>query len=125
MVGNPELYYPGDRYVDWIGFTGISVAGSRYSYGSLYSLIDRTYRRMFKNHPQKPIMLSSFARTNETNQSKWLINAYSSIKNSFPAIKAVIYFDNTWRLTGDHTLNQESLQTLQNIFKDPYWIMGK
>jgi hypothetical protein len=80
---------------------------------------------MFKNHPQKPIMLSSFARTNETNQSKWLIDAYSSIKNSFPAIKAVIYFDNTWRLTGDHTLNQESLQTLQNIFKDPYWIMGK
>ena len=125
MVDNPESYYPGDRYVDWIGFTGISVAGSRYSYGSLDGLIERTYRQMFKNHPQKPIMLSSFARTNQNDQSRWLINAYRNVKNVFPAIKAVIYFDNTWRLTGDHTLNQESLQTLQNIFKDPYWIMGK
>jgi len=44
MVDNPELYYPGDRYVDWIGFNGFSVAGSRYSGGSLYSLIYRTYR---------------------------------------------------------------------------------
>ena len=124
-VDNPESYYPGDRYIDWIGITGISVAKSQYLYGSLDRIIDRTYRQMLKNHPQKPIMLSSFARTNETNQAKWLMKAYSSMKNSFPAIKAVIYFDNTWRLTGDHTLNQASLQTLQNIFKDPYWIMGK
>jgi hypothetical protein len=125
VVDDPESYYPGDRYVNWIGITGISVAKSQYSYGSLDRLIDRTYRQMFKNHPQKPIMLSSFARTNDSNQSKWLVKAYRSVKNSFPAIKAVIYFDNTWRLTGDHTLNQESLQTLQNIFKDPYWVMAK
>ena len=125
MVDNPESYYPGDRYVDWIGFTGISVAGSRYTYGSLDSLIDKTYRQMLKDHPRKPVMLSSFARTNQKDQSRWLINAYGSIKNSFQAIKAVIYFDNTWGLTGDHTLNQESLQTLQNIFRDPYWIMAK
>jgi beta-mannanase len=125
MVDNPESYYPGDKYVDWIGFTGISVAGGRYSYGSLDSLVERTYRQMLKNHPQKPIMLSSFARTNQSDQSRWLINADRSLQNNFTAIKAVIYFDNTWGLTGDHTLNQESFQTLQNIFKDSYWIMGK
>jgi Glycosyl hydrolase family 26 len=125
MVDSPESYYPGDRYVDWVGITGISVARSRYSPGSLYSLIDRTYRQMLKAHPQKPIMLSSFGRTNQSDQSNWLIEAYNSMKNSFPAIKAVIYFDNTWKLTGDHTLNQESFQTLQNIFKDPYWIMRR
>jgi beta-mannanase len=125
MVDSPESYYPGDRYVDWIGFTGISVAGGQYTYGPLDSLIGGTYREMLKDHPQKPIMLSSFARTNRKDQSRWLINAYSGIKNSFQAIKAAIYFDNTWRLTGDHTLNQESLQTLQNIFRDPYWIMAK
>jgi len=125
MVDNPESYYPGDRYVDWIGFTGISVAGGRYSGGSLDNLIERMYKQVLKDHPLKPIMLSSFARTNQKDQSRWLINAYSSIKTSFQAIKAVIYFDNTWRLTGDHTLNQESLQTLQNIFRDQYWIMAK
>ena len=37
----------------------------------------------------------------------------------------VLYFDNTWRLTGDHTLKPKSLPTLKDIFKDPYWIMAK
>ena len=80
---------------------------------------------MLKNHPQKPFMISSFGRTNEPYQSKWLIDAYDKIKGDFPAIKAVTYFDNTWKLTGDHTLNPKSLETLKEIFKDPYWIMRK
>ena len=33
--------------------------------------------------------------------------------------------DNTWTKTGDHTLNSKGLQTLKEIFKDPYWIMAK
>jgi hypothetical protein len=70
-------------------------------------------------------MISAFARTNKNYQSKWLINAYSGIKNSFPAIKAAMYSDKTSSHTGDHTLNPKSLPTLKDIFKDPYWIMAK
>jgi len=125
MVGNPEPYYPGDRYVDWIGFNAFSVAGGRFSDDSFSNLINRTYQQMHKNHPQKPFMISSFGRTNEPYQSKWLISAYDKVKGDFPAIKAVTYFDNTWKLTGDHTLNPKSLETLKEIFKDPYWVMGK
>jgi Glycosyl hydrolase family 26 len=125
MVDDPELYYPGDRYVDWVGFCAYSIAGNQTVDQMLNVLIDGTYRRFLKKHPQKPIMISSFGRTNETYQSNWLINAYRSIKKSFPAIKAVIYHDNTWRLTGDHTLNPKSWQTLKEVFKDPYWIMAK
>jgi len=125
MVGNPEPYYPGDRYVDWIGFNIFSVVGTRFSDYSFSNLINRTYRQMLKNHRQKPFMISSFGRTNEPYQSKWLISAYDKIKGDFPAIKAVTYFDNTWKLTGDHTLNPKSLETLKEIFKDPYWVMGK
>ena len=124
MVDNPESYYPGDRYVDWIGFNGFSVAGNRYADRSLYSLIHRTYKQMLKNHPQKPIMLSEFARTNGYDQPRWLIDAYGKIKSDFPAIKAAIYFDNTWTLTGDHTLSLKGLQALEEIFKDSYWIMA-
>jgi hypothetical protein len=123
-VDDPKLYYPGEKYVDWIGLIAYSVAGKPTDH-MLNVLIRETYRRLFKDHPQKPFMISSFGRTNETYQYRWLINAYKSMKNSFPAIKAVIYHDNTWRLTGDHTLNQKSYQSLQNIFKDPYWIMAK
>ena len=70
-------------------------------------------------------MISSFGRTNEYYQSWWLINAYSSIKDSFPAIKAIICFDNTRRLTGDHTLNLKSLETLQEYLQGPLLDNGK
>ena len=57
----------------------------------------------------------------------WLIDAYRSIKNDFPPIRAAIYYDNiTHVLTEyDHTLDQKSLSTRKEIFKDPYWIMAK
>jgi hypothetical protein len=122
---SPQLYYPGDKYVDWIGLCAISVAEKPTMNYALNVLIRDTYRRLSKDHPQKPFVISSFGRTNEIYQSRWLINAYSSIKNSFPAIKAVIYFHTTWWGTGDHTLNLKGLQTLKEIFKDPYWIMAK
>jgi len=125
MVDDPKLYYPGDKYVDWIGLNAFSVAEKPTLDHMLNVLVRETYRRFFKDRPQKPIMISAFGRTNEIYQARWLIHAYRSIKNSFPAIKAVIYFDNTWSGTGDHTLNPKSLQILQDIFKDPYWIMEK
>ena len=125
MVDDPTLYYPGDRYVDWIGLCAFSVAEKPTLDLMLNVLVSETYRRFFKDHPQKPFMISAFGRTNETYQSRWLINAYRSIRNSFPAIKAVIYHDNTWWGTGDHTLNPKGLETLKEILKDPYWIMGK
>jgi hypothetical protein len=119
---NPELYYPGDKYVDWIGLNAFSVAGHPKVDYMLDVLMRETYRQLFKKHPQKPLMIPWFARTNDFHQSRWLINAYSSIKTSFPAIKAAMYSDKTSSHSGDHTLNPKSWQTLREIFKDPYWI---
>ena len=92
---------------------------------SLYALMHETYRQMQKNHPQKPIMLSEFARTNQYEQKWWIQDAYSNLKNDFPAIKAAIYYDNIWTLTKDHTLSPGGLAALKDIFKDPYWITAK
>ena len=122
---DPELYYPGDKYVDWIGINAFSVAGNTKSDYMLNVLMRETYRQLFKKHPQKPFMISWFARTNDFYQSRWLINAYKSIKTSFPAIKAAMYSDKTSSHSGDHTLNPKSWQTLKEIFRDPYWIMAK
>jgi hypothetical protein len=122
---DPELYYPGDKYVDWIGINAFSVVGNPKSDYMLNVLMRETYKQLFKKHPQKPFMVPWFARTNDSNQSRWLINAYSGIKNSFPAIKAAMYSDKTSSHSGDHTLNPKSWQTLKEIFKDAYWIMAK
>lgn len=122
---DPELYYPGDKYVDWIGLNAFSVTGDPKAGYMLNVLMRETYGRLFKYHPQKPFMIPWFARTNNSAQARWLINAYSSIKNSFPAVKAAMYSDRISSHTGDITLNPKSLETLKEIFKDPYWVMGK
>jgi hypothetical protein len=119
-VDNPELYYPGDKYVDWISFNAFSVKGN-----SFYSLTYRMYKQMLEKHPQKPIMVEAFAATKDYGQPRWLRHTYGSIKSNLPAIKAAIYWDNTWTLTGDHRLSSNSLETLKEIFKDPYWLMAK
>ena len=124
-VSNPEYYYPGDKYIDWIGINAYSVARNLQMNKSLYQIMHDTYRQMRKNHPQKPIMLSEFARTNEYEQRWWLRDAYSCLKNDCPAIRAAIYYDNVWTLTKDHTLNEGGLEAMREIFKDPYWITVK
>jgi beta-mannanase len=90
-------------------------------------LLSPTYEQMIADHPQKPIMVSEFGRTPGDSQPQWLIDAFRSMKNEFPRLKAAIYYDNITNVHAgqDHTLDQKSLNTLKEIFKGPYWIMAK
>ncbi len=70
-------------------------------------------------------MQAEFGTTIGRDQPKWLIEAFQTIKSK-PGIKAAIYWDNAAiELGDDHTLSDESLKTLKEILKDPYWIMAK
>jgi len=129
FVADPEQYYPGDKYVDWIGLNVFANLKNPHikettKFGDLMS---KSYEQMRVNHPQKPIMVSEFGRTPGNNQPPWLEDAFRRMKNNFSAIKAAIYYDYITNLfTGqDHTLDERSLNTLKEIFKDPYWIMVK
>ncbi len=121
---HPDMMYPGDKYVDWIGLSAFS--RKKYGGGTLESLAGNTYEQMRKNHPEKPIMQAEFAVSNDGAQPRWLHHAYQSIKESMPGMKAAIFHDNVTVQEGDdHTLSNQSLKTLKEIFKDPYWIMAK
>ena len=93
----------------------------------LADLLAPTYEQMQTNHPQKPFLVSEFGRTPGDGQPRWLVDAYGSIKNNFPKIRAAVYYDNITRVHGgqDHTLDQKSLGTLKEILNDPYWIMAR
>jgi hypothetical protein len=128
-VDDPELYFPGDKYVDWIGFNVFANLKNQYiSETTMFSdLMSKTYEEMLRNHPEKSMMVSEFGRTPGPNQPSWLVDAFQSMKKNFPPIKAAIYYDNiTGVLTGqDHTLDQTSLKTLKEVFEDSYWIMER
>jgi hypothetical protein len=129
LVEDPEKYYPGDRYVDWIGLNVFANLKNQHISESttFEDLMAPTYEQLTGSHPQKPIMISEFGRTPGPNQPSWLVDAYQNMKEHFSPIKAAIYYDNvTGVLTGqDHTLDRISLGTLRDVFRDPYWIMAK
>jgi hypothetical protein len=127
-VADPEQYYPGDKQVDWIGLNVFANLKNQHisEDTKLSDLLSPTYQQMRKNHPQKPLMVSEFGRTPGERQPAWLINAFDSIKKDFSQIRAAIYYDNVTQVyTGqDHTLDERSLGTLNEIFRDPYWILA-
>lgn len=93
---DPEPYYPGDRYVDWIGINIFANLKNRQvKQDTLFTeMMSATYAQMGRNHPEKPIMLSEFGRTPGDKQRPWLTDAYARIKADFPTLKAAIYYDN-------------------------------
>lgn len=128
-VDDPELYYPGDRHVDWIGINIFANLKNRQvKPDTLFTeMMSATYAQMRRNHPEKPIMVSEFGRTPGDEQRPWLTDAYASIRTDFPTLKAAIYYDNITKIYGgqDHTLDAHSLRTLREVFADPYWILVK
>jgi hypothetical protein len=131
-VDDPERYYPGDGYVDWIGINTFSNDTNPYTPAQnapLDQLIDKICGQLHKKHPEKPIMLSMFGRAIGPDQPRWLIDAYRSIRNDFPEVKTAVHFDLNQKVVNqywtDSTLTPESVQTLKEIFKDPYWIMAR
>jgi len=124
-IDNPEKYYPGDKYVDWIGLSAYSrsifLSGTR----SFSYLVEPTYGQMRTKHPDKPIMMAEFGKTWDKQQPKWIKNAYETIK-SWPGMKAAIYWDSmNVELNDNHMLIKESHTVLQELFKDPYFIGAK
>ncbi len=125
-VEDPELYFHGNKCVDWIAINVFANLKNPYiSETTLFGdLMSKTYEQMLSNHPAKSMMVSEFGRTPGLSQPSWLVNAFQSLRNDFPLIKAAIYYDNITNVYGgqDHTLDQTSLNTLKEVFKDPYWI---
>jgi hypothetical protein len=122
---HPESYYPGDKYVDWIGLSAFSRAQDWGGLKSYQSLVERSYKDMRTNHPDKPIMQAETGKTKMYNQPSWLVDAYRSIKQ-MPGLKAMIYYDNvTLGINDDKTLSEDSLKVMKEIFRDPYWIMAR
>ena len=140
-IGYPGHYYPGDKYVDWIGFSAFARSNAPATDISFSSLVGPTYKSMRTDHPDKPIIISELGISRSSRQSrsgkisgkdtdyqaKWLQKAFTDIK-SWPGMKAVIISNQlTWApglpATGDdHTLDKSSKALLQQVMNGGYFL---
>jgi hypothetical protein len=120
-------YFPGEDYVDWIGVNilNYSTFGNK-DYNEFHGLYN-SYHEEFKTLPKIPVMITEFGTLNDSiYQQQWISNAFKYIKNDFPEINALVYFnsnvDNNYpedNLKSDDYLNWtiSSNNSIENKFK--------
>ena len=99
----PAAAYPGDAYVDWVGFDGYNLANNSNgkSGSSFTSSLRGAYNNMVKVAPAKPGMIVETA-SNEygddgTMKAQWIQDMFTLLStpaiNPFPHIHAVSWFE--------------------------------
>lgn len=90
----PAVYYPGDEYVDWVGISGFNwgTAESWSRWEEFEQIYGDTYRDLVGYG--KPIMITEFGSVEVGgDKAEWIRDTFLAIKNDFPAIRGVIWYD--------------------------------
>jgi cellulose synthase (UDP-forming) len=88
-------YYPGDKYVDWIGVTGLNFGPynadkKSYSFEQLYT----PYHRLPVFKSGKPVMIAEMGSLKAAgNQEKWFKDGLAQIKTKFKEVKGFVLFN--------------------------------
>ncbi len=127
-------YYPGDQYVDWVGIDGYNtgddtssqdpVAG--YGWKSFDEVFWNMYSYLDSAIPDKPFLIGEMASDEDdddnTRKASWITDAFSSMKQNYPRIKAFIWFhkykEHEWQV--DSSTN--SLNAFKNAMADSYYV---
>lgn len=115
-------YYPGDAYVDWVGVDGYNWGTSDPDFGwqSFHDVFADIYPQLAATG--KPIIIGEMA-SDEVGGSKaqWIDDVIPTLKNDFPQIKAVVWFDIDKERHWEINSSPESLAAYQRMAQDPYF----
>ena len=99
----PEAYYPGSAYVDWLG---LSVYGKQTNdmeddkWCGFAKLLDWPYKEMCALDPQKPIMLAEWGVTESQvpgeDKGAWISEALATMSSNYPRLKAAVFWHERW-----------------------------
>lgn len=126
-------YYPGDKYIDWIGVSAYGAQTPIDEWISFTKVMDHAYPQLAKISKNKPLAVLEFGVTeyphNKYKKAIWINSALQSIKNGrYPRIKAISYWHENWE-NSDGTrslLRLDSIVYSLNAYKknisSPYFI---
>jgi hypothetical protein len=117
-----SAYYPGDKYVDWIGVDHYDI-DSRNSSGqaAVSSLFDSFYKE-WQPH-DKPMMIAETGAV-ASDQVSYFQAIQSLLPSRYPAFKAFVYFDSDGDGNdgkGPWTLSNDGFTALQSLIDSSYF----
>jgi glycosyl hydrolase family 26 len=96
-------YYPGDRWVDWVGLSAYGPQQPGDPWESFRSVFAPAYRELAAAAPRKPIALLEFGAIAEDGGDKaaWIAAALHDVASGrYPRLKAVSYWSSNWTNDG-------------------------
>jgi len=133
-------YYPGSKYVDWLG---MSVYGQQYvedNWSSFEPLLDWPYTEITEIDPTKPVMLTEWGIGEFPqfgSKSGFIAEAFEVMKR-YPKLKAAVIWNERWQNepseNADGTYqdggysnlrvnsSSESLAAYRKGVGDPFWL---
>jgi Glycosyl hydrolase family 26 len=130
IQGNPwpPNYYPGDAYVDWIASDGYSWYPSTGAWRTWTQIFQPFYDWAITMN--KPIMIAENGVMEDPavagRKAAWITDSQNVLKNVYPLIQAVLYFDTVgnsgpnpldWRVSS----SQAAYQAYRTMALDPYF----
>jgi len=94
--GNYSSYYPGDKFVDWIGSSALNYGkvASWSDWWSFSEIFDKPYNELSRFN--KPIMIAEFGSVAVGgNRVDWYRDALTDFPSSYPLVKALVFFHNS------------------------------
>lgn len=117
-----SMYYPGDRYVDWIGADGYPRSPDQ-SFAQVFAPF-----MVWAAAVHKPIIIGEFGQQAGARGSRadWLDDARVYVKDH-PQIKAISYFESARGVSGSYAVATEysALVAMTNWAHDAYFLPGR
>jgi hypothetical protein len=114
-------YYPGDAYVDWVGIDGYNWGKTQpwSTWTSFESLVAPVYKDYAR---RKPIMVAETGSTElGGDKASWFDSVRRSLKLRFPAVGALVYFDQDKETNWSVTSSPAALRSFRALADDPYF----
>lgn len=117
-------YYPGDKYVDWIGIDGYNWGSSR-PYGGWMSfdqIFGSSYSSLTQLIPDKPVIIAEFASTEAGgDKAAWIRDTFKSMRN-YPRLRAFVWFNIIKETSWSIESSDESTAAFQKAVADPLFL---
>jgi endoglucanase len=124
--GRAQEFYPGSSYVDWAGADGYNWAPKRGTWRSFAQIFSHFYQ--WGLSAGKPLMVAEFGVIEGQPGAKagWIAQTGQEIRSSFPALRAIVYFDDdhrnfnqdfNWRLN----TSPSALAAFRALAAEPYF----
>ena len=111
-------YYPGDAYVDWMGFDGYNwgTVQTTSTWQTFPTIASRIYAGLAAKG--KPIMIPETASTEQGgDKASWIAGVLPALEASFPQVKALVWFqmnkETDWRIDSS-TAARSAFVTMAN-----------